>query len=149
MQAGVMVWNASANKYDIVEGSDLGTNYTDGGLLVGTSGPHRSIQEVSNTGFYMRKFIDAGAGSSTRGILSDKWWIWFRLGEIYLNAGEAAFELGNTAEALTYINAIRERAGFAPNSLTTLTLQRIQNERRVELAFRRSSLMDSKALAFS
>ena len=144
MQAGVMVWNASANKYDIVEGSDLGTNYTDGGLLVGTSGPHRSIQEVSNTGFYMRKFIDAGAGSSTRGILSDKWWIWFRLGEIYLNAGEAAFELGNTAEALTYINAIRERAGFAPNSLTTLTLQRIQNERRVELAFEDHRLWDLK-----
>jgi hypothetical protein len=144
MQAGVMVWNASANKYDLVEGSDLGTNYTDGGLLVGTSGPHRSIQEVSNTGFYLRKFIDAGAGTSTRGILSDKWWIWFRLGEIYLNAGEAAFELGNTADALTYINAIRERAGFGPNSLTTLTIQRIQNERRVELAFEDHRLWDLK-----
>ena len=79
--------------------------------------PHASIQEVTNTGFYIKKFVDAGAGTSTRGILSDMWWVRFRLGEIYLNAAEAAFELGQTSVALPYINAIRERAGFSANSL--------------------------------
>ncbi|MBW8687471.1 RagB/SusD family nutrient uptake outer membrane protein [Chitinophaga rhizophila] len=144
IQAGVMVWNAGRNAYDVVEGSDLGTTYTDGKLLTGTSGPHRSIQEVSNTGFYLRKYIDPNDKTSTRGVQSDVWWVWFRLGEIYLNAGEAAFELGLTGEALTYINALRERAGFGVNSLTTLSIERIQNERRVELAFEDHRLWDLK-----
>ncbi len=152
-QAGVMVWNASSNSYTTIEGASLGTiwggtNYPagDGKLLTGTSGPHRSIQEVSNTGFYMKKFIDAGAGTSTRGIQSDVWWVWFRLGEIYLNATEAAFELGQTADALTYINTLRQRAGFPANSLTAATLNtnKIRNEFRVELAFEDHRLWDLK-----
>lgn len=140
MQAGVMVWNGSA--YQIIEGTQLGSTWGgtaypngDGRLLTGSSGPHRSIQEVSNTGFYIRKYIDEANLSSTRGVRSDVWWVWFRLGEIYLNASEAAFELGQTAEALTFVNKLRERAGFAPNSLTSLTLDKLINERRVELAF--------------
>ncbi|MEO6916609.1 MAG: RagB/SusD family nutrient uptake outer membrane protein [Chitinophagaceae bacterium] len=133
MQAGVKSWNGSA--YQSIEGSQLGTLYTDGKLLVGSSGPHRSIQDVSNTGFYLRKYIDDGGGTSTRGIQSDVWFVWIRLGEIYLNATEAAFELGRTSDALKYVNTVRERAGFPANSLKTLTLAKIQNEFRVELAF--------------
>lgn len=144
MQAGVMVWNAATNAYQTIEGENLGSNYTDGGLLIGSSGPHRSIQEVSNTGFYLRKFIDAGAGTSSRGIRSDSWWIWFRLGEIYLNAAEAAFELNNQPQALIYINALRERAGFGASSLATLTIDKIRNERRIELAFEDHRLWDLK-----
>ncbi|WP_343670241.1 RagB/SusD family nutrient uptake outer membrane protein [Chitinophaga sp.] len=144
IQAGVMVWNDTRNAYDIVEGSDLGTTYSDGKLLTGTSGPHRSIQEVSNTGFYLKKYIDPNDKTSTRGVQSDVWWVWFRLGEVYLNATEAAFELGQTGEALTYINTLRERAGFPPNSVTVLTTERIRNERRVELAFEDHRLWDLK-----
>lgn len=137
MQAGVYVWNAEANKYDRIEGQNLNTFYTDGKVLTGSGGPSRNINEVSNSGFYIRKFLDPTPGSSTRGLGSAAWWVKFRIGEIYLNAGEAAFELGLTGDALTYINAVRNRAGFGPNSLdaTTLTFERIQNERRVELAF--------------
>lgn len=36
----------------------------------------------------------------------------YRLGETYLIAGEAAFMSGKPAEAVSYINAIRERAAF-------------------------------------
>lgn len=132
IQAGVAAWNGSS--YQFVEG-DLGSKYTDGKLLTGLDGPLRSAQDLSNTGFYLRKFIDNTALASTRTRGSDIAWIRFRLGEVYLNAGEAAFELGQTADALNYINAIRERAGFGPNSLTELTIDRIRNERRVELAF--------------
>jgi starch-binding outer membrane protein, SusD/RagB family len=135
MQAGVMVWNASTSTYTTIEGSTLGSAYTDGKLLIGASGPHRSIQEVSNTGFYLRKYIDDGPLTSTRGILSDVWWVWFRLGEIYLNGAEAAYELGITPEALTDVNKLRERAGFGPNSLSAIDINKIRNERRVELAF--------------
>jgi starch-binding outer membrane protein, SusD/RagB family len=142
MQAGVMVWTGSG--YNTVEGSTLGSTYTDGKLLIGASGPHRSIQEVSNTGFYLRKYIDDGPLTSTRGILSDVWWVWFRLGEMYLNAAEAAYELGQTSTALTLVNKLRERAGFPANSLTTIDMNKIRNERRVELAFEDHRLWDLK-----
>jgi hypothetical protein len=141
IQAGVKVWNGTS--YQTIEGN-IGTVHTDGKVLTGSSGPHRVNQDVTNTGFNMRKFIDDGGGTSTRGIRSDNWWIWMRLGEIYLNASEAAFELGNMPDALQYMNKLRERAGFAPNSLTTLTLAKIQNERRVELAFEDHRVWDLK-----
>lgn len=141
MQTGVYVWNATANKYDRVEGA-LNSNHTDGKTLTGLDGPHRTTTFVSNTGFYMRKYIDAAPGASTLAAQSDTWWVLFRLGEIYLNAAEAAFELGLSGDALNYINKIRERAGFPANSLSSLTIQKIQNERRVELAFEDHRLWD-------
>lgn len=146
IQAGVKVWNPATSSYTTLEGADVGTFYTDGKVLTAGSGPHRSMQEVSNTGFYFRKNIDSGTGTSTRGIRSDNWWVWYRYGEVLLNASEAAFELGLTPEALGYVNAVRQRAGFPANSLdaTTLTLARLQNERRVELAFEDHRVWDLK-----
>jgi hypothetical protein len=52
---------------------------------------------------------------------------------MYMNAAEAAFQLQNTNQALSLINEIRGRAGIGPK--TTLTIQDIQNERAVELAY--------------
>lgn len=142
MQAGVMVWNGSS--YDVVEANGLGAEYSDGGVLTAAAGPHRSIQEVSNTGFYLRKYVDNGPQTSTRGIRSEVWWVRFRLGEIYLNAAEAAFEVGREAEALSMVNVVRERAGFGPNSLSSLSMERLRNERRVELAFEDHVVWDYK-----
>src|SRR5690606_2480832 len=53
------------------------------------------------------------------------------------------FELGE-ADAVNYINTLRERAGFAPNSIATLTTDIIRNERRVELAFEDHRFFDLK-----
>jgi hypothetical protein len=142
IQAGVMVWKGS--DYEAVESNSLGALYTDGKLLTGTSGPERSQTEVSNSGFYLRKYIDSTPKASTRGVQSDTWWVRFRLGEVLLNASEAAFELGQTGDALTYVNQVRERAGFPSGSLKTLTLARLQNERRVELAFEDHRVWDVK-----
>ncbi|WP_215224398.1 RagB/SusD family nutrient uptake outer membrane protein [Echinicola shivajiensis] len=142
MQAGVAVWNGS--DYDLVESNGLGTEYDDGGILTAAGGPHRSIQEVTNTGFYLRKYIDNAVGASTRGLRSEVWWIRFRLAEIYLNGAEAAYELGETSEALGYINLLRERAGFGANSLSSLTIEDIRHERRVELAFEDHIVWDYK-----
>lgn len=142
MQAGVKTWNGTG--YTTTEG-ELAQTHSDGLLLTSASGPHRNTQEVSNTGFYMRKFIQNDAGATTRGIRSDNWWIWFRLSEIYLNAAEAAWELG-LPEAAGYINEVRERAGFGENSLAEgdLTLDRFVNERRVEFAFEDHRVFDLK-----
>ncbi|TDE11633.1 RagB/SusD family nutrient uptake outer membrane protein [Dyadobacter psychrotolerans] len=144
IQAGVKLWNATTSAFQNVESNVLGSNYEDGGLLTGSSGPQRSQTEVTNSGFYLRKYVDQTAMSSTRGIRSDMWWIRFRLGEIYLNASEAALELGKTADALKYVNVVRERAGFGAGSLKALTIDRLQNERRVELAFEDHRVWDLK-----
>ena len=147
IQAGVKIWVPATSTYTTLTSSTLGSSYTDGKELTGAGGPHASIQEVTNTGFYIKKFLDQGAGTSTRGILSDMWYIRFRVGEVYLNAAEAAFELGQTAVALPLINAVRTRAGFSGTGLfdaTTLTMAKIQNERRCELAFEDQRLWDLK-----
>jgi starch-binding outer membrane protein, SusD/RagB family len=145
LQAGVKIWNATTSAYTNLEGA-IGTVHTDGKTLTGSSGPHRSNQDVTNTGFALKKFVEEGSLTSTRGVRSDNWWIWIRLSEVLLNAAEAAFELGQTTDALTYVNRVRERAGFGPNSLTagTLTLARLQNERRVELCFEDHRVWDLK-----
>ena len=148
LQAGLMVWNTTTNKYDIIEDNFGvlwgGTKYPGGDnrLITGLSGPQRTGLDVSNTGFNLRKSIDPAPGSSNRGRQSDMWWVRFRLGEIYLNAAEAAFELGQSADALKYVNTLRERAGFAPNSLTSLTIGKLIQERRNELAFEDHRLWD-------
>jgi len=151
IQAGVKVWNSATSSYQTIESDQFGsiyggTSYPNGdrGLLTGADGPHRTQQDISNTGFYLRKYIDADPGASKRTQLSDMWWVRFRLGEIYLNAAEAAFELGNTQTALQYINLVRERAGFPANSLKALTMEALQHERRVELAFEDHRVWDLK-----
>ena len=55
-----------------------------------------------------------------------------RLADVYLIYAEASFLTGNTADALEYVNKVRERAGVTP--LTSLTVKDIWKERRLELA---------------
>ncbi len=141
LQAGVMEWNATTNSYRVIEGA-YGSVYTDGKTLTGQGGPTRTGSMISCSGFYLKKYLDNASGSATLSRKSDSWWVRFRMGEVYLNACEAAFELGQTAEALGYINTLRERAGFPPNSLSSLTLEKILNERRCELAFEDHRLWD-------
>ncbi|GAA4050114.1 RagB/SusD family nutrient uptake outer membrane protein [Hymenobacter glaciei] len=67
-----------------------------------------------------------------------------RLAEMYLTRAEANFRAGTTVGAtpLSDINRVRTRAGLAP--YTTLTLARILNERKLELAFEGFRLADVK-----
>lgn len=143
MQAGVYVWNEGAGKYDRVVGAAPST-YTDGGILTGDDGPVPQAGYVCATGFLIRKHLDSDPGARQTAIDSDVWWVRLRLGEIYLNAAEAAFELGQQGAALSYVNILRERAGFGAGSLTTLTRQKIRDERRVELAFEDHRVWDLK-----
>jgi len=144
IQAGVMEWDEVSGTYNVHTHAELGRKFTDGGLMVGPDGPLPNAANVTNSGFYLRKYVDSRVGSAQQGQGSDVWWIRFRLGEIYLNAAEAAFELGDEPQARTYINRLRERAGFGPNSLTTLTMDKIREEFRVELAFEEHRFWDLK-----
>ncbi|MBN1951541.1 MAG: RagB/SusD family nutrient uptake outer membrane protein [Bacteroidales bacterium] len=65
-------------------------------------------------------------------------WIYFRLGEIYLNYAEAMFELGDEDVCREYLSKIRERVGMPPipsNVSGEELRKRLYNERRIELAF--------------
>jgi hypothetical protein len=57
----------------------------------------------------------------------------YRLAETYLIGAEAHLELGNTAAALQYLNAVRQRAGISPAA--SISLETIFEERARELAF--------------
>jgi starch-binding outer membrane protein, SusD/RagB family len=142
MQAGVYVWNEAAGRYAKVEGAP-NSRYQDGGVLTGADGP-RHEDYLSATGFYLRKYFDTNPAAATSATGSDMWWVRFRLGEVYLNAAEAAFELGLEGEAVGYVNTLRVRAGFPANSLASLSRDRIRNERRVELAFEDHRVWDVK-----
>ena len=60
-------------------------------------------------------------------------YVFLRLADVILMRAEAAFRLGNTAQALTDINAIRTRSGVAP--LTAVTADAILAERGREFAW--------------
>lgn len=90
----------------------------------------------SLTGYSWKKFIDRSLPISRSNGGYPQPWIFFRLGEIYLNYAEALFELGNETEARTYVNLIRKRAGL-PDLAATITgaalRDRIRHERQIEL----------------
>ncbi|HDR88819.1 MAG TPA: RagB/SusD family nutrient uptake outer membrane protein [Bacteroidetes bacterium] len=136
IQAGVAIWNGG-NDFTFESSVNLGTTWTDGERWVGMSGPCGTEIHTTNTGFAMRKFISDKPGDAIRSSGNQVWWPYFRYGEILLIAAEAAFESTpqNIPKALGYINQVRDRAGIQALDAGTLTIERIQNERRVELAF--------------
>jgi hypothetical protein len=113
--------------------------------VVGYDGPIDELEFTAQTGFYVRKYMDKATGSGQRGLFSEVWWIKYRLGEVYLNAAEAAFELGDLDKAATHMNKVRARAGFTiPLTGSDVSFDRIVHERKVELAFEGHILWDAK-----
>ena len=102
----------------------------------------------SKTHYTIRKFMDESLLRSW----SDKGkqpWIYCRLAEIYLNYAEAMFWDGKEDIARTYVNYVRERArGGNPDIVPDVTesgdalWKRIQNERKIELAFEEHRFFD-------
>lgn len=89
------------------------------------------------TGYYLRKWVDPQYDPQY--VKQDVPFKHLRYGEVLLNYAEACIEIGGLdAEARTYINMIRTRAG-QPNLPATLTgdalRQAYRHERRIEMAF--------------
>src|SRR6266496_629022 len=113
--------------------------------VVGKDGPISGLELRTQSGFYIRKWLDPQTGSGRRGRGSDVAFIRYRYAEVLLNAAEAAFELGQTDIAANYVNQVRARAGLTtPLSVADITFDRIVHERRVELAFEGHILFDMK-----
>ncbi len=113
--------------------------------VVGGDGPINGVELHTQTGFYIRKYLDPTVGSGRRGQGSTVAFIRYRFGEVLLNAAEASFELGDNATAATYLNMVRARAGLTtPLTAGDMTFDRIVHERKVELAFEGLYFYDMK-----
>lgn len=66
----------------------------------------------------------------------------YRYAEVLLIDAEAEFMLGNKQEAVNSINLVRSRVNEIPLDITTITLQKIWDERRFELAFENDRFFD-------
>ena len=113
--------------------------------VVGQDGPVNGLEFRTQTGFYIRKYLDPTVGSGRRGRGSDVNFIRYRYAEVLLNGAEAAFELGQAGVAAGYMNQVRARAGLTvPLTAADITFDRIVHERRIELAFEGHTLFDMK-----
>lgn len=113
--------------------------------VVGKDGPVNGLELRTQTGFYIRKYLDPTVGSGRRGQGSEIAFIRYRFGEVLLNAAEASFELGDNNTAAMYINMVRARAGlFTPLTAGDITFDRIVHERKVEFAFEGLYFYDMK-----
>lgn len=93
------------------------------------------------TGYYLRKLIDPSVDGQYSGQAAP--WRYFRYTEVLLNYAEACIELGEEAEALVNINAIRKRAQLPEIAATGNELrERCRHERRIELAFEDNRFYD-------
>lgn len=103
---------------------------------------------ASDTGFYLRKYMTPSLGVSYND-KSNVPYIYFRLGEFYLNYAEILYMLGDEDGAKRYIEKIRERArGGDPDILPEITAtgnelwEKYMHERRIELAFEEHRFFD-------
>ena len=113
--------------------------------VVGEDGPVNGLEYRTQSGFYIRKYLDPTTGSGRRGQGSTVAFIRYRYAEILLNAAEASFELGDNTTAAFYMNQVRARAGLmTPLAADDITFDRIVHERRVEFAFEGMILYDYK-----
>jgi starch-binding outer membrane protein, SusD/RagB family len=97
------------------------------------------------TGYYHKKFLSEKNPIIFQDYRADENWVLIRYAEILLNYAETQIALGNSAEAIQYINMVRNRAGQPDldGSLSgTALLERYRNERKVELAFEEHHYFD-------
>lgn len=104
---------------------------------------------TSKTGYYLKKFMNDNLPiDNPWDIAGTQTWIYFRYAEILLNYAEAQNEASGPDESVySAINAIRQRTGVnmpaLPAGLTQAQMRtRIQNERRIELAFEEHRFYD-------
>ncbi len=97
------------------------------------------------TGYYFKKFIDPDPAIVDRDHKQFIPWPFFRYTEAVFNYAEACIELGEEAEARTWLNKIRFRAGMPAITETGLALKnRYRNERRVEMVYEEQRFYDAR-----
>lgn len=127
------------------DGKKITTGNYEGIGAIGTNYSLAKKVQVTSTGFNVKKYCDDSMDRPVANT-SRSDYIVFRYGEVFLNYAEALLELEKlgqsvkgfedlTAEALIYVNQIRNRAGIKELTKDELTIDRLRNERKIELAF--------------
>jgi starch-binding outer membrane protein, SusD/RagB family len=115
------VWNASKNAKEEKPGLD-----TRKGPIEDWNGTH--------TGYYTRKFLDPSVDAQY--VVQELPWRFIRFTEVLLIKAEALIALGQEDDAREIINTIRARVNMPAIADTgTDLVERLRNERRIELAF--------------
>ena len=97
------------------------------------------------SGYYFRKFIDPNPTIVDKDNKQSVPWPFFRYTEAVFNYVEACIELGDEAEAKTYLNKIRFRAGMPAITESGAALKdRYRNERRVEMVLEEQRFYDAR-----
>jgi len=117
------------NPEDLPEGIKVGDTINLYDQYSEDPNEYRQYYLVQNPGTL--KFLQEDAVPSEASTISNI--MIYRLAETYLIGAEAHMELGNTDQALEYLNPVRNRAHAA--SLDTIDQQTILDERARELAF--------------
>ncbi len=105
---------------------------------------YQALHGGTTTGYYSKKFVyNMSFKNPTYNVHACPI---FRYAEILLNAAEALNEAGQTDQAYQYVNKVRARVGMpAYSGMTKDQLrERIQNERRIELAFEDHRFFDER-----
>ena len=115
----------------------------------GRDGRRNAGSDYCKTGYLMKKIVDHQWRDWYQGsVARPNSWIYFRLGEQYLNYAEALNEAqGPVADVYTNVNIIRERAGLPglPLGLSKEEMrERIRHERQIELAFETHRFFDAR-----
>jgi hypothetical protein len=108
----------------------------NGSVIAGLDTRNSPIEDWNGTytGYFMRKFLDPAVDPLQ--VKQDAPWRYIRYAEILLNFAEAAHALGQDGEARQMLNMIRKRAGMPDITESGANLlERLRNERRIELAF--------------
>jgi starch-binding outer membrane protein, SusD/RagB family len=135
----------------ITPDSKIPYHYTDQTLreMFPDSAPYSAYFNNPATGYATWKYFNDPYFNNSRQTLGDnpQNMKYFRFADLLLIGAEAAIHTGNANDALTWVNRVRNRArnsgntGF-PKNLTSVTLENIYAERRVELAFESHQFFD-------
>jgi hypothetical protein len=128
-------------QYQIVNASGSVVTY------FGLDSRQSSIEDWNGTrtGYYMKKFIDPNPAIVDQNTRQQIPWPFLRYTEAVLNYIEACIELDEEAEAITWLNQIRFRAGMpAVADAGDALRDRYRNERRVELAYEEHRYHDAR-----
>lgn len=100
-----------------------------------------SEASISRTGYYMAKFLrESQVINTDETYASSQNYILWRYAELLLDYAEIDFKAGREEEARDKINQIRSRVHMP--ELASVTWDDIMNERRVELAFEKTTYWD-------
>ena len=107
-------WKPRGRPEDPANEIQTGTYYVGTNKLVGLDTRQGPIENWNGsfTGYYFRKFIDPDPTLRDNTGRQTVPWPYFRYTEAIFNYVEALIELGDDAEARTWLNKIRFRAGM-------------------------------------